>query len=171
MNYKDLLNRTIETSGLKNIEIIAKMKDDGITITPNYFSVLRNGDNKIASDEVSRAIAKACGAPEELLVIQGQLDKTSGILKDYIEFSVSNITQTPKALLETLPDELKQRALKELENKCTADVICEIMSNKEFMQKTSDELFKGIKYEKPKYALVPLGKGEIRIVDEDSLPV
>lgn len=177
MNYKELLNRTIKKSGLKNVELIEKLKEMGVTMTPNYLSVLRNDDNKIASPELSRAIAKACGEPDELLVVQGDLDRLSGYLKTYISMTVKSVIEDAKAssLRYEIEDKEKaEKALSILSNMCEADFICDYVNNPdeyETAEKEWRELVKNGFADKiiltKKYAVVPMALDEeIRYIED-----
>ena len=65
MPYAKLLNQLIEESGMTAKDVAQKCADHGVSITPSYLSMLRNGAGKrMPSDEVSRAIAKALGKDE-----------------------------------------------------------------------------------------------------------
>lgn len=76
MPYTQLLNQMISKSGLTVKEIAERCTQSGAKVTPAYISTLKNDKNdRVPSDELSRAIAKACGADENLLVIQAYLDK------------------------------------------------------------------------------------------------
>lgn len=77
MPYIELLNRLISESGLTIKEVAEKCKESGQDITASYISMIRNSENKkIPSDDVSRALAKACKTKnEESLVIEGYIDK------------------------------------------------------------------------------------------------
>ncbi|MCK9330104.1 MAG: S24 family peptidase [Candidatus Cloacimonetes bacterium] len=87
MPYAKLLNNLIESSKLSVKEIVARCKEHGVNITASYISMLRNPDNnKIPSDEVSRALAKACEAEyEESLVIEGYIDKAPKEFKEFLD--------------------------------------------------------------------------------------
>lgn len=167
MNYKELLNRTITRSGLKNVELIEKLKEKNISITPNYLSVLRNSDNKIPSVDISRAIAEICNAPSELLVIQGDLDRLENGLKKYIDFSIEQIFKSVNIGVSLIGTEEQKKALSEW---CSADFICDFLENPNDYEKATDELLETIKngiISKKKYAIVPLAIGEeIRIVND-----
>lgn len=168
MNYKEMLNRTIKKSGLKNIELLEKLKEKGVEITPNYLSVLRNSDNKIASEEVSKAIAEVCGAPSSLLVIQGELDRCNDALKTYIEFTLGTIRGTVETLLSFMPEELKEAAMERYKTWEDADFICDVVENPDAYKQTSTDFFEMMpEASKKKYAVVPLAAGDIRIVDEN----
>lgn len=76
MNYKEQLTRLISESGLTIRDIVIRCEELGEKVTTNYISVLKNQDGKIPSDALSYAIAKACNAKyEEILVTQAYLDK------------------------------------------------------------------------------------------------
>ena len=76
MPYAKLLNQLIEESGMTAKDVAQKCADYGVSITPSYLSMLRNGAGKrMPSDEVSRAIAKALGEDENLLVVERALDE------------------------------------------------------------------------------------------------
>lgn len=76
MPYAKLLNQLIEESGMTAKDVAQKCADYGVSITPSYLSMLRNGAGKrMPSDEVSRAIAKALGQNENLLIVERALDE------------------------------------------------------------------------------------------------
>lgn len=172
MTYTELLNRTIENSGLKNIDIIEKLKDYNITITKSYLSILRNDPDKKGSDELSRAIAEICGAPKSLLVIQSQLDKASDELKSYIDISTNAMTSNVKAILDIIPNtpEIKQ-ARDKFMNWSQADIICDIIEHPDDYETENKNLNNIIKnIPKPKYAIVPIAYGQnVKIVDNDEI--
>lgn len=169
MNYTELLNKIIKESGLKNIEIIEKLKEKGVSITPNYLSVLRNNTAKIPSDEVSEAIAIVCNAPKELLIIQSELDKSSGALKSYIDFTLQTIKDSAKSMINILPEEFKAEAKKKLEEQIDAEIICDIVEHPEHYRSTSINLTEVIGNYKQKYAIVPMGIGDIKIVEKEEV--
>lgn len=76
MAYTQLLNSIIEKSGLSLKEIAERCTADGVKITSSYISTLRNDENNRApSDEVSRAIARACNCKyDDILVIENYID-------------------------------------------------------------------------------------------------
>lgn len=76
MPYAKLLNQLIEESGMTAKDVAQKCTDYGVSITPSYLSMLRNGAGKrMPSDDVSRAIARALGKDENLLVVERALDE------------------------------------------------------------------------------------------------
>lgn len=170
MNYTELLNRIIDKSGLKNIEIIEKLKDYNIKITKSYLSVLRNDTEKKASDELSRAIAEICGAPKSILVIQAQLDRSSEELKQYISFTVENSRKIVRTIIERLPKESQSKMMEDLDKMETADIICDAIEHPENYTTNIDELLLTMsKGKKPKYAIIPIASEDIKIVSGEKI--
>lgn len=170
MNYRELLNRTIKRSGLKNVELIAKLKDEGVSITPNYLSVLRNDDTKIASNELSIAIAKVCGAPEELLIVQADLDRLSGPLKKYIEYTFDSTFKGARFISSFLPLDEKNKVNSKMDEWCIADYIVDFINNPDDYTGASDDFLGAINQAlnaKQKYAIVPIAPNqEVTITDD-----
>lgn len=83
MSYTKLLNQIIEKSGLTLKEIADRCTNDGVKITSSYISTLRNDtNNRAPSDDVSRAIAKACGCKHiDVLVIENYIDNAPESIK------------------------------------------------------------------------------------------
>ncbi len=76
MTYQTLLTQLIDNSGKTLGEIKNELKLLSIDITTNYLSILKNTEGKIASEEVSRALAKVCDAEyEDILIMQGYIDR------------------------------------------------------------------------------------------------
>jgi len=170
MNYTQMLNNLIDNTGLKNIEIIEKLKEKGISITPNYLSVLKNDNSKIASDELSKAIAEVCNAKySDILVIQGQLDRLPKSIKDFIDLALETITgsaisvadQTLKSENQTEIDKVKSI----VSNMSQAELICEILENKNYYAETNKQIREILLPQH--YAIVPIAPmGQVKIIDE-----
>lgn len=76
MPYAALLNQLIVKSGLSSNEVARRCTELGQKVTASYISILRRPENeRIPSDEMSRALARACGAEPEILVIEAYIDK------------------------------------------------------------------------------------------------
>lgn len=170
MNYKELLNRTINSAGMRNVDLVDALKEKGINITPNYLSVMRNNEEKIPSNDISRAIADICGAPTELLVIQGDLDRLEGGLKNYVDFTVNSAFNSAELGLKMFGT---KEDLDRLHSMCEADFICDYIDNPDVYKTEIDRLLDGIQAgllqdkENHKWALVPLAnEDEIKIVDD-----
>lgn len=99
MPYTMLLNNIIDNSGLSIKEIAENCTKNGVKVTAAYISTLKNDkNNRTPSDEVSRAIARACNYDENELVIEAYIDNApeefSGVfnmLRDCIIQSVCGI--------------------------------------------------------------------------------
>lgn len=170
MNYTQMLNHLINNTGLKNIEIIEKLKEKGISITPNYLSVLKNDPSRTASDELSKAIAEVCNAKySDILVIQGQLDRLPKSIKDFIDLALETITgsaisiadQTIKSENQSEIDKVKSI----VSNMSQAELICEILENKNYYAETNKQIREILLPQH--YAIVPLAPmGQVKIIDE-----
>lgn len=84
MPYTELLNRLIEDSKLAIKEIAERCNENGQAVTASYISLLRNTETKrIPSDELSRALAIACKAKyENVLVVEGYIDNAPEEISD-----------------------------------------------------------------------------------------
>lgn len=172
MNYTEMLNKIIDESGLKNIEVITKLKEKGVTITPNYLSVLKNDPTKIASDEVSKAIAEVCNARySDILVIQGQLDKLPKSISDFINLALETIISSSMQITtDVLGNSANEQQIEEVRtiilSMSKAELICEILENKEAYAQTSNDIKTYLTPQR--YAVVPLSHlGQIKIIDEN----
>lgn len=110
MPYNKLLNDLINKSGLKQIEIVNKCKQMNVDITPSYLSILRKEEDRIPSEEISRAIAKICGAEDEdILVIEAYIDKAHPtILKAFNKLRELSYNTAISTLNIKLSDEDKE---------------------------------------------------------------
>lgn len=171
MTYTKLLNKLIDDSGLSNKEILEQCESYGMKITPNYLSVLKNNESKVASDELSRVLAKICGAEnEELLVVQAYLDKAPQIIVDCL----SLIFETGKEAMESafkenknkLPEELYsflyEQSKAKIENLTLAEFICnyptmaEMAKEFDIEKERNAENIINIKGKKSKWALIKI---------------
>ena len=88
MPYTKLLNDIIDKSGLTLKEIAEKCTANGMKVTTSYISTLKNDtNNRAPSDEMSRAIARACNCKEEgILVLEAYIDNAPPEFKGVLEF-------------------------------------------------------------------------------------
>lgn len=91
MDYTTMLNMLIDESGKMQKDITAECNEKyGVSITSSYLSILRNSSDRMASPEISRAIAKACNAPyEEILEVQGCLDRMPPSLLKFVQGAIN----------------------------------------------------------------------------------
>lgn len=147
MNYTDLLNKIVITSGLKNIEIVEKLKEKGISITPNYLSVLRNDPNKTGSDELNKAICEICKAQyTNVLTVQAQIDKSDGAIKEYVLYTIKLIAAGAMTESQKYDEEEKKKGLDKLFQLSEAEIICDILAHQETDAQAATEI---------EYVLVP----------------
>lgn len=138
MNYNKLLNQLIDNSGMTLKEIAQTCKEMGESISANYLSVLKTVEDKTASDKVSLAIAKACNAKyDNILVVQAYIDKAPQPIMDF--FNYAKNTTHAEALLfienekgnmtEYEYKKYRQTKEQEFENQSLAEFICETISD------------------------------------------
>lgn len=163
MNYKELLNKLIKESNLSNKEIVARCEELGEKITPNYLSVLKNQDDKIPSENLSIALAKACQSKyENILLVQGYLDKAPKAIYDFLDNAMQQSLKATLAVLEiskdSLPKQLQNDLLKNMreieEDYYLAKFICE-GSNFE-MPFDIREMITSKNVPETKWALIPI---------------
>lgn len=115
MPYTQLLNEMISKSGLTVKEISERCTQSGAKVTPAYISTLKNDKNdRVPSDELSRAIAKACGADENLLVIQAYLDKAPKEVSKVIELLKTTFLMGIMGIVENELTTQEQRNLEKI---------------------------------------------------------
>lgn len=86
MKYAELLDQLIQKSGITAKELAEKCQAQGVDITPSYISLLRNKEkNRIPSDDISMALAKALGKEDNYLVLEGYLEAAPIEVKRAIE--------------------------------------------------------------------------------------
>lgn len=102
MAYTKLLNELIDSSGLTIKEIAERCTAQGVKVTPAYISTLRNDtNNRTPSDEMSKALARACNAKyEDLLVIEAYLETAPKEILGTLEFIRQGALATSMGLLD-----------------------------------------------------------------------
>lgn len=182
MTYTKLLNKLIEQANLTNKDILEQCEKLGMKITPNYLSVLKNNDTKIASDELSRILAKICKAEsEEILVVQAYLDKAPSIIIECLTAIYNNgyemVIQSFEMNKDKFPKELYDTLLEQTEaefNKmCLAEFIClypTMLKEAEEQSyiKTTERGTSRINTDKPskKWAIIPIEtEDDIKIIN------
>lgn len=87
MSYASMLDSFITYSKLSLEEIADRCKQKGVDIHASYISKLRKGTRPAPSEEISRAIAEACRADADALVIQGNIERTpKQIIDEYFQY-------------------------------------------------------------------------------------
>lgn len=121
----------MKEKNLTGTEIIERCKEYGVEISESYFSRIKNNKKNPPSEDVSRAIAKACGVDERLLVIEGYIDKSPReIQKAFTYIDFMSKAATSKMLKLIKKGDIKK--LEEyLENLPVSDTIIDILDGKE----------------------------------------
>ena len=131
MNYTEMLNMLIDKSGKMLKEIAEECQKDGINLTNTYLSSLKTTPGKIASDDISRAIAKACNAKYvDVLVVQAYLDKAPAIIIEYLEAQIAMMSIFQQAFMQNMqehPEVLE--IIKGYQEYSLAEMICETIEN------------------------------------------
>ena len=124
MPYYKILKKVIAESNLTNKEIAEKCCKLGTKLTPSYISKLVNNRMPAPSDEISRAISKACNIDERLLVLEGYIDKAP---KEILEIFNSIRRMSLYAGLEILENNIPKEYLKEIEEIYNNEPISEFL--------------------------------------------
>jgi len=124
MPYTQLLNDLIDKSGLSIKEIAERCSAHSQEITASYISLLRNTESKrIPSDDLSRALAIACNAKyDDLLIVEGYIDRAPKALAEFINMvrdssisaaSCMFVNQMSKQEMKSFQDVLSQQPMAE----------------------------------------------------------
>lgn len=103
MSYSTMLFKILQEKNLTDREVVNKCRENGTDITEEYFNKIKNNKKNPPSEKVSRAIAKACGVDERLLVIEGYIDKSPKEIQDtfkFINFMANSATVKMLDLME-----------------------------------------------------------------------
>lgn len=141
MAYTKLLNKIIEESGLTIKEIAQKCKEYGENVTPAYISTLRNDkNNRTPSNEISRALAKACNCQyENILCVEAYLEKAPEEFNGLIELLREMMFAQTMAFIENQPTTQDTKAVRKIiEEYPMAEFIC-TLSNDELKQSISKQ--------------------------------
>lgn len=138
MNYNKLLNQLIDNSGMTLKEIAQTCKEMGESISANYLSVLKTVEDKTASDKVSLAIARACNAKyDNILVVQAYIDKAPQPIMDFFNYAKNTTHAEALLFIENEKSNMteyeykkyRQTKEQEFENQSLAEFICEMISD------------------------------------------
>ncbi len=181
MNYTELLNQIIGQSGKMMKDIANECSEKyGVNLTNTYLSNLKTTPGRIASDDISRAIAKACGAKyENILVVQAYLDKAPDVILTFLE-STQRRNQAGSQVIQMFPgfNELpnSNAAMQELEriqSQSLAEFICETVeeSKRGADKQMMELLIPAIEQQnEPKWMLIsPEQMKDIRMVKESDI--
>lgn len=97
MAYAKLLSDIIAEAGLSINEVAEKCAEYGEAISASYISALKHEKKSPPTDKVSRALAKACGQPENLLVIEAYIENAPVEFKPVFDLMHKTIILVLKA--------------------------------------------------------------------------
>lgn len=140
MPYNERLNKLIDESGMQIKEIAERCKSYGVNITAAYISSLKNTRDKNASDEVSLALARACKAKDEnILVIENYIDRAPIVMQNYFEYTKEIYVATALMAFTNKVSDSEYEALRDsLSNSTIADFVS--MMCKQDITKTKKEI-------------------------------
>lgn len=141
MPYTKLLNDIIDRSGLTLKEIAEKCSENGVKVTASYISALKNDtNNRTPSDEMSRAIAKACKCVDEgILVLEAYIDSAPPEFNAVLKFLKSmSITSVIGVFANKVTDEELKNYVTFLDNMPLSSFLIQMSKN------TDEEIKKGV---------------------------
>jgi transcriptional regulator with XRE-family HTH domain len=120
MSYQSTLAKMIENSGLTLKEISERCKQEGKDIVPSYISKLQTGKQSAPSEEVTKAIAEACGENPQELLFEGNLAKTPEMIRQFvlnvIHFHREKEKATMRSVVPQEDEELFEGLINEIDN-------------------------------------------------------
>lgn len=173
MNYSEMLNRLINDSGKMLKDICSDCRQYGVELNPTYLSVIKRDPTRVASPELSRAIAKACGAKHsEVLIVQACLDKAPEVMIEFLEGirALMNTGLNASKLFMGEHDAITEE-LEEIKEAPLAEFICEYADQlKQDAENMQSELMQAQqKPQEPRWLAIPpeLVKQLVFINDSD----
>jgi SOS-response transcriptional repressor LexA len=169
MKYADLLDKLIQQSGITAKDLAQKCQDLGIDITPSYISLLRNKEkNRVPSDDVSIALAKALGKPDNYLVLEGYLEAAPIEVKQAIEnMYLQSVTIAAWVTGTPLIPEQEQAIKAVIKQQPMADMIFALAQQVSI--ETLEQTFMSTKIENSTVTLVM--PQELNVEDNDMYPL
>ena len=140
MPYAKLLSDLINNCELSIKEIAERCKEYDVDISASYISMLKNQrNNKIPSDDVSKALAKVCGAEyEDSLILEAYIDKAPDEMqKFFFQFRRSIIDGINFAFKDKYPQDQLDLLNDHLENMYLSNLMVE--STKVFPDENSSD--------------------------------
>ena len=113
MDYFKLLHKIAGEAKLKYVQISRICEKNNVPFDENYISSYKNRSS-IPTDNVSRAIARACGRHKELLVVQAYYDKSPEVFKNMFDTIIKIVKAT---ILTLLWQKATNEAIKEMQRK------------------------------------------------------
>lgn len=131
MSYSTMLFEILREKNLTDREVVNKCKENGDDISEAYFNKIKNNIINPPSEKVSRAIAKACGVDERLLVIEGYIDKSPKEIQEAFKTINFMAKSATAKFLKVIKKGNMKELQKYLDNQPVSDTIIEILDSKE----------------------------------------
>lgn len=129
MPYAKLLRKLISNTNYTNAEIIRKCEEYGEHIDETYFSKFLNGNIAPPNEKKSRAIARALGIDERMLVIEGYIDKAPKEIKEALHKLKVFASLSALKYIGLLEKNKLHELKKYFENEPLADMVIDILDN------------------------------------------
>lgn len=130
MAYYKLLQRIIAKNNYTQNEIAKRCTELGTKVSRGYIGSLQSGKSSAPTEEISRAIAKACNCDERLLVIEGYLDKAPKEIKQAFLSLKNTMMLYSINMFENKIDKKTINEVKEkFEEEPLADFVLELIEN------------------------------------------
>lgn len=140
MPYNKVLNEMIIGAAVSIKEIAERCAEHGVSITASYISALKNDEKRTPSDEVSRALAIACGYDEDTLVVEAYYDNAPEEFKTIINALRDEIFPSIFSMLEATEGKaMVESVTKQLQEMPTAKFIRLVASEMDALKVGSDQ--------------------------------
>ncbi len=84
MEFKDYISKHIDNLGLSLRDVVTKLEEYDIHVSPSYISQLKNGKAKPPNEKMCSALAKVLNVPESVMFIESYLSNAPDELKKYL---------------------------------------------------------------------------------------
>lgn len=130
MPYYKMLKKVISKTNYTQEEIAKQCEELGVTISKSYINKIINDKLPAPTEDVSRAIAKACNCDERLLVLEGYLDKAPKEIKQAFLSLKNTMMLYSIHMFENKIDKKTINEVKEkFEEEPLADFVLELIEN------------------------------------------
>ncbi|MDP2856817.1 MAG: S24 family peptidase [Bacillota bacterium] len=115
MSYARMLKDMIDKSNLTLREIADRCRSRGVPLDPSYISKVQSGRQAPPSEEISRALAQACGGDADDLVFEGYTDRAPQVIKDFLASMAGLLKVAFEAMAQgNVPEEALALARKQM---------------------------------------------------------
>ncbi|MDW7675377.1 MAG: helix-turn-helix domain-containing protein [Bacillota bacterium] len=170
MGYKEALATMVNNSGLTLREIADRCRANNTPLDPSYISKLQTGKQGPPSEEISKAIAEACGGNAEALILEGFIEKAPEPIQNFVNGMLEYIKEITVSLIgfytnpegaKIVMDQLDQASMFELMDMVSI-TLNEFKNNKNKPFSLDDKFT-------PNFEFSP--NVSVRIIDESMSPI